>query len=350
MIRELLGKLVKGLDLTRMEAAQAMEEIMEGKSSPSLIAAYLTALRVKGETVEEITGSAEVMRRKSTRIPVHGRTLDLDREDINLDRETVLDTCGTGGSGTNTFNISTATAFVVSAAGVKVAKHGNRAASSHCGSADVLEALGVNLQVTPEQVAMFIERIGIGFLFAPLLHSAMKFVAPVRKELGIRTIFNVLGPLTNPAGADTQVLGVYSRNLTAKIAAVLKNLGTRRAFVVHGEDALDELTISGRTHVTELQNGHLTHYSVRPEDFGLRSAPTESVRGGDAEVNADIIQRLLDGEPGPPRDVVLLNAGFALTAAGRCDTPKEGIALASDMIDSGKAQASLRALRELSRA
>ncbi len=350
MIKETIAKLVKKEDLTRAEAAATMNEIMSGSCTDAQIAAYLTALRMKGETVEEITGSAETMREKSTKIPVRGQSLDLDREDINLDPETILDTCGTGGTGTNTFNISTVTAFVVAATGVKVAKHGNRAASSACGSADVLEALGVNLQVTPEQVAGFIQKIGIGFLFAQLLHSAMKYAGGVRKELGVRTVFNVLGPLTNPAGATAQVLGVYAPDLTRKLAAVLMNLGTKRAYVVHGADTLDELTLSGETYVSELRDGQISNYQVHPADFGLTPAPISAIRGGDAATNAKIIMDVLNGENGPHRDIVLLNAAFALCAAGKTNTPMEGISLAAQTLDNGKALATLIALKELSQA
>ncbi|WP_461395161.1 anthranilate phosphoribosyltransferase, partial [Deferrisoma sp.] len=270
-----------------------------------------------------------------------------DRDEINVEYESILDTCGTGGDDTNTFNISTTTALVVAAAGVRVAKHGNRAVSSRCGSADVLEALGVNLDVTPEVVETCIREIGIGFLYAPLLHSAMRHVAPVRREMGIRTIFNVLGPLTNPAGASRQVLGVYRKDLTGKLARVLQRLGSERAFVVHGSDGLDEITITGPTHVAELRNGQVEEFEITPEEFGLSSAPPESIHGGNAQENARIVRGILEGEKGPRRDVVVLNAGAALLVAGATKDLMWGIRMAQDAIDSGRALQKLEQLVEI---
>ena len=349
MFKELIHKLVEGRDLTEGEMIEAMEAIMGGEATHAQMAAFLTALRIKGETVEEITGAARVMREHATPIRVEPRkeVLTLDRDEINVEYESILDTCGTGGDDTNTFNISTTTALVVAAAGVRVAKHGNRAVSSRCGSADVLEGLGVNLGVTPEVVETCIRESGIGFLYAPLLHSAMRHVAPVRREMGIRTVFNVLGPLTNPAGASRQVLGVYRRDLTGKLARVLQRLGSERAFVVHGSDGLDEITITGPTHVAELRNGSVEEFDLHPEELGLRTAPPEAIHGGNAEENARIVRSILEGEKGPRRDVVLLNAGAALLVAGATRDLMWGIRMAQDAIDSGRALQKLEQLVEI---
>ncbi len=356
MLKALIHKLVDRQDLTEGEMIDAMEAIMGGEATHAQMAAFLTALRLKGETVEEITGAARVMREHATPIPVRrrpgppgppGPVVSIDRDEINVDQETIVDTCGTGGDATHTFNISTTTAFVLAGAGVRVAKHGNRAVSSRCGSADVLEALGVNLDVTPELVQECIESIGIGFLYAPLLHSAMKHVAPVRREIGIRTVFNILGPLTNPAGAQRQVLGVYRKELTGMLAAVLGRLGSRRALVVHGGDGLDEITITGPTHVAELREGAVTEYEIRPEDFGLARAPAEAIRGGDAEENAAIVRAVLGGEKGPRRDVVLLNAAAALAVADAAPDLAAGVRLAAQTVDSGRAREKLERLVEL---
>jgi anthranilate phosphoribosyltransferase len=292
---------------------------------------------MKGETVDEITGAARVMRDRATRIRVGNHVLDIDRDEINLDLESILDTCGTGGSGTNTFNVSTTVAFVVSACGVKVAKHGNRSVSSSCGSADVLEALGVNLEISPEAVQKCISAIGIGFLFAPALHGAMKYAAGPRKEIGIRTIFNILGPLTNPAGADCQVLGVYREDLTEKLAHVLKNLGCRRGFVVHGMDGIDEITLTAPTSIAEVTPHGVSLSVIRPEEFGFTSCTMQDLHGGNATENAEIVRTILEGGKGPKRDIVLLNASFALVAAGKAIDPKEGIKIAAEAIDSGRA-------------
>jgi len=352
MFKELIREVVEGRDLTEGRMIEAMEAIMGGEATPAQMAAFLTALRLKGETVAEITGAARVMRERATRIRVGGPdpVMDIDRDEINVEYETILDTCGTGGDATNTFNISTTTAFVLAGAGVKVAKHGNRSVSSLCGSADVLEALGVNLDVTPETVERCVREVGIGFLYAPLLHSAMKHVAPVRREIGIRTIFNVLGPLTNPAGASHQVLGVYQRALTGTLARVLGNLGSKRAMVVHGSDGLDEITITGETWVAELKGGEVTEYVISPEEFGLTRAPMEAIRGGDAVANAAIVRDVLAGAKGARRDVVLLNAGAAIYVAGKSADLGAGVALAAEVIDSGAALAKLGALAEVTRA
>ncbi len=348
MIKEAIGKLSKRLDLNEEEAFDAMTEIMTGKATQAQIAAYVVCLRMKGETVDEITGSARAMRKMSVAIDVGGK-IDIDRDEINTERETIIDTCGTGGEGTNTFNISTVTAFVVAGAGLKVAKHGNRAVSSACGSADVLEKLGINLNLTPEQVAQCIRKIGIGFLYAPLYHTAMRFAAPVRKEIGIRTIFNVLGPLTNPAGANAQVLGVYQEDLTETLAKVLANLGVKRAFVVFGHNTIDEFTVTGPTRVSELKDGAVRTYTVMPKDFGLPSATPEEIRGGDASQNAKIARDILAGAQGPKRNTVLMNAAAALVAGGFAKGFKEGVAHAQKAIDTKKALEKLESLIALSR-
>jgi anthranilate phosphoribosyltransferase len=279
-----------------------------------------------------------------------GKALGIDREEINLDRETILDTCGTGGSGTKSFNISTTVAFVVSACGVKVAKHGNRSISSACGSADVLEALGVNLNVTPQQVETCINEIGIGFLFAPALHGAMKHAIGPRREIGIRTIFNILGPLTNPAGADRQVLGVYDESLVEVLAKVLVKLGCRRGFVVHGMDGMDEVTLTGPTRVGEIRDGAVTLSTIEPEDFGLRRCTLTDLQGGDATANAAIVKDILSGNLGPKREVVLLNAAYALVAVGLAKNVDAGLVRARGVIDDGLAMAKLEGLIALTNA
>jgi len=345
MLKNFIRKLVEHQNLTEGEMVDAMEAIMGGEATHAQMAAFLTALRMKGETVDEIAGAARVMREHAT--PIRPRSaVSIDRDEINVEEETVVDTCGTGGSGTNTFNISTTTAFVLAGAGIRVAKHGNRAVSSRCGSADVLEALGVNVDVTPEVVEECLGTIGIGFLYAPLLHSAMKHVAPVRREMGIRTIFNVLGPLSNPAKASCQVLGVYRDELTGVLARVLGRLGSRRAFVVHGSDGMDEITIAGPTRVAELRDGEVREYVVSPADFGLPAAPAESLRGGDARENAAIVRSVLGGEKGARRDVVLLNAAAALVVAGAATDMAAGIEQAREVLDSGRALEKLRLLVE----
>jgi anthranilate phosphoribosyltransferase len=327
-----LQKLLLKADLSREEARSAMLEIMEGKYTPAQIAAFLVALRMKGETLEEITGFAEAMREKMTRVSPQARPL--------------VDTCGTGGDGARTFNISTAAAFVAAGAGAAIAKHGNRAVSSPCGSADVLEALGVTITLTPQQIADCIDAVGIGFMFAPGLHPAMKYAAPVRKELGVRTVFNLLGPLANPASAQAQVLGVYASALTEAHAGVLKNLGSRRALVVHGLDGLDEITTTGPTQISELIDGEVNTYHFSAEDYGLtRAEPGDLAGGADPGENARILLAVLEGKPGPRRDIVLLNAAAALLAADIVKDFRQGLALAAEAIDSGRARAKLQALQ-----
>ncbi len=347
MIKEAIARVVEGQDLTEAEMVEVMNEVMGGEATPAQIASFITALRLKGETVAEITGAARVMRERATPIRV-GAALDIDREEINLDRETILDTCGTGGSGTRSFNISTTVAFVVAACGVKVAKHGNRSVSSACGSADVLEALGVNLNITPERVEKCIATLGVGFLFAPALHGAMKHAIGPRREIGIRTIFNILGPLTNPAGADRQVLGVYREELVETLARVLVQLGCRRGFVVHGFDGMDEVTLTGPTRVGEITDGgEVRLFTVEPEDFGLRRCELSALQGGDAVANAAIVRAVLTGEGGPRRDVVLLNAAFALAAAGVAKDVPSGLKAAAEAVDSGRALEKLEGLVRL---
>jgi anthranilate phosphoribosyltransferase len=349
VIKNAISKVVLQQDLVETEMIEVMNQIMGGEATPAQVGAFITALRMKGETIEEITGAARVMRDHATPIRV-GKALDIDREEINLDRETILDTCGTGGSGTKSFNISTTVAFVVSACGVKVAKHGNRSISSACGSADVLEALGVNLNVTPEQVESCINEVGVGFLFAPALHGAMKHAIGPRREIGIRTIFNILGPLTNPAGADRQVLGVYDEKLVEVLAKVLVKLGCQRGFVVHGQDGMDEITLTGPTRVAEINEGKVTLSTIEPEDFGLRRCLLSDLQGGDAEENAAIVRDVLTGAEGPKRDVVLLNAAYALIAAGIVESVDAGLQKARNIIDEGLAKAKLEGLVNLTNA
>jgi anthranilate phosphoribosyltransferase len=335
MIREALAKVVQAMDLQEAEMGEVMTEMMEGKATPAQMGGFLTALRMKGETVEEVTGAARIMRQKATRIDARSSV--------------ILDTCGTGGDGGKTFNISTTAAFVVAAAGLTVAKHGNRAVSSSCGSADVLEALGVNIDVSPEVVEECLQQIGIGFLFAPKLHGAMKHAIGTRRELGLRTVFNLLGPLTNPASATAQLIGVYDPKLTEMFAGVLRNLGTKRAFVVHGADGLDEATITGETRVSELKEGAVTTYNLDPVDFFGRTFEGEGLRGGDSKTNAAITRDILAGKDGAPRKIVVLNAALAIVAGGRAETVGEGIKVAEDCIDSGAARRKLEALIELTR-
>jgi anthranilate phosphoribosyltransferase len=346
IITEAVRALVDGTDLSRIEAAAAMEAIMSGAATNAQIAAFLTALRMKGETVEELIGFAQVMRQKAVRIRVHD---DGVAGLTGTDREMLIDTCGTGGDATGTFNVSTATAFVVAGAGLKVAKHGNRSVSSMCGSADVVETLGINLELTPPKVARCIDEVGIGFLYAPLLHTAMKHVMAARREMGIRTVFNMLGPLTNPAAANAQIIGVYAASLTEPLARVLAELGTVRAFVVHGADGLDEISNTGESRVSEVREGMVRSSTVRPEDFGLERAAIGELMGGDREENARIIRAILDGETGPRRDIVLMNAAAALVAGGKARDFKDGVGLAAQAVDSGAARRTLEALIALSR-
>jgi anthranilate phosphoribosyltransferase len=336
MIIDALKKLADHLHLTEDEMTAAMNEIMEGACTDAQIACFLTALRLKGETADEITAAARVMRHKALSVPVKNRA-------------GLIDIVGTGGDGAHTFNISTAAAFVACGAGLRVAKHGNRSVSSRSGSADVMEKLGVIIDLTPESVGRCIDETGMGFLFAPKFHLAMKYATPVRREIGIRTLFNMLGPLTNPADADIQLIGVYDERLCAVFAGVLERLGRKRALIVHGMDGLDELSLSAETEVYDLSPSGIVSYRVRPEDAGLARAAFDSVRGGDAAENAAIIVDIFKGKPGPCRDMVLLNAGAALMAGGRAATLREGAALAADIIDSGRALRKLAELKEFSR-
>ncbi len=345
IITEAVRVLVDRRDLTRIEAAAAMEAIMTGAATHAQIAAFLTALRMKGETVEELIGFAQVMRQKVVRVRTRGEEVAAL---TGTDREMLLDTAGTGGDAAGTFNVSTATAFVLAGAGLRVAKHGNRSVSSLCGSADVVETLGVSLELTPAQVARCIDEVGIGFLYAPLLHTAMKHVMPARREMGIRTVFNMLGPLTNPAAANAQIIGVYASDLTEPLARVLAELGTVRAFVVHGADGLDEISNTGESRLSEVREGVVRTFTLKPEDFGLPRASIADLRGGDREQNAQIITGILAGEDGPKRDIVLMNAAAALVAGGKAPDLKEGVALAAHSIDSRAAQATLERLVTLS--
>lgn len=329
MIKTAIAKVVQGTDLAEAEMMEVMREIMTGSATPGQIGSFVTGLRIKGETVAEITGAARVMREKAAKI-------DAPPGDV-------VDTCGTGGDGAMTFNISTASAFVAAGCGVVVAKHGNRSITSKSGSADVLKSLGVNIEAEAERVEECLNTAGIGFLFAPMLHGAMKFAAPVRREIGIRTIFNVLGPLTNPAGANRQVLGVYDPLLTDMLAEVLCNLGSKHAFVVYGEDGLDEITLTSETRVTELKDGFIQTYHIKPEDFGFERCAPDDLKGNEPDDNAKIILDILNGKKGPQRDVVILNSAAALAASGRGGF-KEGIAEARGAIDTGEALKKLELL------
>lgn len=333
MIQEAIQKVVNGENLTEQEAIDVMNIIMGGEATDAQIASFITALRLKGETIEEITGCARVMREKATK--------------IQTNRPLVVDTCGTGGDGAHTFNISTTAAFVAAGAGVPIAKHGNRSVSSRCGSADVLKTLGVNIEVEPDVISRCVDKIGIGFLFAPLLHGAMKYAIGPRREIGIRTIFNILGPLTNPAGAQAQVLGVYDANLTEPLAKVLNNLGSKHVFVVHGKDGLDEITTTTDTQVSELANGAVRTYTLNPEEVGISKATSQDLIGGTPEENAVITLDILQGKSGPKRDIVLLNTAEAIVAGGKADNLRQGIDIAVDAIDSGRALEKLEALKEM---
>jgi anthranilate phosphoribosyltransferase len=332
-MQTLIHKLEAGGSLSRLEAEAAMEEILTGRAGEDAIVALLSALRTKGETVEELTGFARAMRRHAT--PILSPAAQVD--------ELLVDTCGTGGDSSGTFNISTAAAFVVAGAGVRVAKHGNRSFSSKCGSADVLEALGVKLDISAERVGEALQEIGIGFLFAPAMHTAMRHAMSARRRLG-RTAFNLLGPLTNPAGARAQVAGVFSARLVEKLARVLAELGVERAFVVHGAGGLDEISLEGETKVGDVRRSAVRFYEVTPEDFGLERAPLSAISGGDATHNASIILAIFAGERGPRRDIVVANAAAALVAAGRAAGFLEGARLAAESVDSGAAQKKLDAL------
>lgn len=343
MIVEAIRKVAERTDLTTEEAFSVMDAIMSGQATDAQIAAFLTALRMKGETVEELIGFARVMREKvspvRTRAPVQASL-------SGTDREMLVDTCGTGGDATGTFNVSTATAFVVAGSGIPVAKHGNRSVSSLCGSADVVEALGIRLDLPPERVGRCIDEVGIGFCYAPLLHKAMKYVMLARREIRIRTVFNILGPLTNPAKAPAQVIGVYDGALTEKMAHVLNQLGCARAFVVHGEDGLDEISNTAETRVSEVRNARVRTYRVKPEDFGVKRAKMADIQGGGVADNAEIIRQILKGTKGPRRDIVLLNAGAAIAAGGKAATIAEGVQLATQSIESGAALDRLNRLVE----
>jgi anthranilate phosphoribosyltransferase len=341
-ISALLHKVVEGRSLTEAEAQDAMRALLAGESTPVLTAAFLTALRMKGETVDELTGFARAMRAAALVVPIE----DAYRP--------VLDTCGTGGNGSSiskisTFNISTVAAFVVAGAGVRVAKHGNRSISSRCGSADVLEALGVRTAVEPEVVARAIREAGIGFLFAPAFHGATRNVQPVRIELKMRTAFNFLGPLTNPARAEIQVAGTWSDEAAEKIAGALARLGSHRAYVVHGSDGLGELTITGPSTVFAVQHGGVSRMELSPEDFGLKRQPGDGILGGDVEQNRAIAELILNGDSGPARDIVLMNAALALVAATKAQDFREGVMRAEESIDSGAARGKLNRLREIVR-
>ncbi len=330
-VREALKKLTSGESLSREETRAVFQSIMSGEATDAQIGALLIALRMKGETVDEITGAAEIMREKATAV-------------LPENREYLVDTCGTGGDGSNTFNISTAVAFVAAGAGARVAKHGNRSVSSKSGSADVLEALGVNVSISLEKMKYCLDEVGISFLFAPALHKAMKYAIGPRKEMAVRTIFNLLGPLTNPAGAENQLIGVYDAALTEPLAHVLKNMGSTRAFVVHGLNRIDEVSISDSTRISELHDGAVETYTFSPDEFGISSATEDSILGGTAEDNAGILRAVLSGRRGPHRDVVLLNAAFAIAAAGLTDTPKDGLKAATEAIDTGAAMKKLETL------
>ena len=333
--QEALARIIEHREIQHDEMLSLMRQIMGGEMSPVLIAAIITGLRVKRETVGEITAAAQVMREFATKVEV-------------ADRQHLVDTCGTGGDAAHTFNISTAAAFVAAAAGARVAKHGGRSVSSKSGSADVLEALGVNLNQTPQQVAQDISEIGVGFMFAPNFHSAMKHAAPVRRELGVRTLFNILGPLTNPAGAENQVLGVFHPDLVGILTRVLQRLGSQHVLVVHGKDGLDEITIAGETRVGELRHGTVSEFTIKPEDFGMKTSASETIQVQDGNQSRDKLLAVLDNRPGPALDIVLLNAGAAIYVAGVAESLQQGVNKARTAVESGAARAKLRQLVEFS--
>lgn len=335
MLKPVLNKVVNGEHLSREEAKQAMGHVMEGEATSPQIASLITALRVKGETAEEITGFAQTMRAKALQPEVS--------------RENLIDTCGTGGDGGKTFNISTATAIVAAASGARVAKHGNRAVSSKSGSADVLEELGLSIQLTEKAAVTCLEQTNLCFLFAPQYHQAMKHAVGPRKEIGFRTVFNVLGPLTNPAGADRQLIGVFDPSLTETLAEVLKNLGTRRAMVVASDDGLDEISVSAATKITELNEGTIRTYRLSPEDVGLKRHPLSEITGGSVTENAHLIRSILEGEKGASRDIVVLNTAAVLYLTAQADSLQEGVRLTQERIDSGEARKKLDQLIEVSR-
>jgi len=332
MFKDVLNQLLAAQDLSHEQMLAVMQQVMSGELSEAQIAAFLIALRVKGETVDEIAAAATVMRQLSTKVNI-SNTAHL------------VDTCGTGGDGIQTFNVSTVSAFVAAAAGAKVAKHGGRSVSSTCGSADVLEALGVNVNKTADEVAASVNEIGIGFMFAPNHHSAMKYAAPVRKALGVRTIFNLLGPLTNPASAKRQVMGVFDQVLTGKLAKVLQKLGSEHVLVVHGADGMDEISFTGDTYIAELKDGKVTEYTINPKQFGLSGHQLKDIQIQNAAESKAMIMDVLTGKKGAARDIVLMNAGAAIYTAGIATTLEAGIATAAKMIDEGKALATLEALQ-----
>ncbi|MCH8191310.1 MAG: anthranilate phosphoribosyltransferase [Chloroflexi bacterium] len=334
MIRDAIGKLVEGRSLSEEEARAVMGQVMAGEATPAQIAAWLVALRLKGETPEELLGMVRAMRERAVPVETAGDPID---------------TCGTGGDASGSYNISTASAIVAAAAGIKVAKHGNRSASSKCGSADVLEALGVRIALTPQQASRCLDEAGITFLFAQAYHPAMKYVAPVRTEIGVRTVFNFLGPLANPAGVRRQVLGVALSEIAPKMASILNDLGAVHALVVHGEDGMDEVSLGGATSVYEVRDGAVRSYAITPEELGLPRAGRSDLAGGDRDENAAIIRRLLDGERGPKRDALLANASAALLVGDKAKDWKEGVALAADVIDSGAAKQKLEEFVRCSR-
>jgi len=333
MIKEAINLLVSGQSLTEGQASSVMEEIMNGEATPAQFGAFVTALGLKGENIDEIVGLAKTMRAKAVAVVINAP---------------VVDTCGTGGDGCHTFNISTAAAFVAAGAGIRIAKHGNRAMSSRCGSADVLEALGIKIDLNAEQVKRCIEVVGIGFMFAPSFHPAMKHAAAPRREIGIRTVFNILGPLTNPAGAKAQVLGVADGSLLEKMAIALQGLGCHHALVVHGEDGLDEITVTGKTYICELKDYDINNYSISPDDFGMPRSSRDSLAGGTLDENAALLRGVLMGTLGPRQDAVLMNAAAAMLAGDRVNTLQEGVTLAREAIDGGCALAKLEQLIELS--
>ena len=334
VFKEIMQQLLNRQDLAHAQMLDIMRQVMQGELTPAQIAGLLIGLRMKGETVEEISAAAQVMRELSTKVEIH-------------DTAHLVDTCGTGGDGIQTFNVSTVSAFVAAAAGARVAKHGGRSVSSTCGSADVLEALGVNVNLTPQQVATAVDKIGIGFMFAPNHHSAMKHAAPVRRELGVRTLFNLLGPMTNPAGAKRQVMGVFHKDLTGLLARVLQRLGSEHVMVVHGADGMDEISFTGETYVAELKDGEVREYIISPGQFGLPEHDVATIRIQDAASSKAMVLDVLAGQRGPARDIVLLNAGAAIYVAGVADSMAAGIARAAAVIDSGAAAQKLEQLKAI---
>lgn len=348
MIQQAIAKVVNGTDLTESEMTQAMEAVTDGNATPAQIAAFLIGLRTKGETVDEIAAAAEVIRKKITTLPIGSSDVCLDRDEINVDLETVASTREAEGEKTTTFNVSTTTAFVTAGAGLRVAKHGHLSASSRFGSADVLQALDIPLNLTPRQVGDCVDKVGIGFLYAPQLHGFMSHVVGPRQEIGLRTIFNLLGPLANPGGATAQVLGVYSEEITEPLAQVLTRLGCRNGFVVYGGGVHDEVSITGPSKLTRIVDGQISTSSFVPEDVGLERAQPEEITGGNARENAAITKEVLRGERGARRNMVLLNSAAALVAAGKAESLKDGVALAEEAIDSGRAMEKLEQLVALS--